>query len=67
MKLDNEGARFFWPDHRPLLAAPPARLWRGAPLAPTSSHLAASGITVDASAGDSLRTLIHKMVSSFSG
>ena len=42
-------ARFFWPDGRPLLAAPPAPRWKGAPLAPSASRLAAAGIAIDAS------------------
>ena len=49
VRLDADGeARFAWPDGRPLLAAPPAPSWTGVPLAPSTSRLAAAGITIDA-------------------
>ena len=44
----NGEARFAWPDGRPLLAAPPAPLWKGAPLADTNARLASAGIPIDA-------------------
>ena len=49
LELNDDGeARFFWPDGRPLLVAPAAPRWAGAPLAPTTSTLAAEGISIDA-------------------
>ena len=44
---DNGEARFFRPDGRPFPEAPPAPRWAGAALDPTTSHLAATGITID--------------------
>ena len=45
---DDGDARFFWPDGRPLPAAPAAPGWTDAPLAPVSTQLAAAGIPIDA-------------------
>ncbi len=39
-------ARFTRPDGRPLLAAPPAPVWTGPPLASTDTHLLADGIEI---------------------
>ncbi len=44
---DDGDARFFRPDGQPFPEAPPAPPWAGAALEPTTSHLAAAGITVD--------------------
>ena len=45
---DDGEASFAWPDGRPLVAAPPAPRWAGAPLAPTNARLASAGIAIDA-------------------
>ena len=44
---DDGDARFFRPDGQPFPEAPPAPRWAGAALEPTSSHLAAAGVTID--------------------
>jgi hypothetical protein len=44
---DDGDARFFRPDGRPFPEAPPAPRWAGPALEPTTSHLAAAGITID--------------------
>ncbi len=50
VRLRDDGyPRFFWPDGRPLPAAPPASRWTGSPLAPTRARLAGTGITIGAS------------------
>ena len=50
VELLNNGdgdARFFRPDGQPFPEAPQAPRWAGAALEPTTSHLAAAGITID--------------------
>ena len=44
---DDGEARFVRPDGQPFPEAPPAPRWAGAALEPTTSHLAAAGITID--------------------
>ncbi len=44
---DDGSARFFRPDGQPFPEAPPAPRWTGAALEPTTSHLAAAGVTID--------------------
>ena len=44
---DDGDARFFRPDGQPFPEAPPAPPWAGAALEPTTSRLAAAGITID--------------------
>ena len=44
---DDGEARFFWPDGRPFLEAPPAPRWAGPTLGPTSAHLATAGLAID--------------------
>ena len=45
---DDSDARFFWPDGRPLPAAPQSPRWTGSPLAPTRARLAGASITIGA-------------------
>ena len=44
---DDGGARFFWPDGRPLADVPPAPTWAGTALAPTNAHLETAGLRID--------------------
>ena len=47
VELRNDGeARFFWPDGRPLPAAPPAPTWAGAALTSTNAHLDTAGLSI---------------------
>ncbi len=49
VRLGADGeARFAWPGGRPLLDAPPAPSWAGAPLAHTNARLASADIPIDA-------------------
>ena len=44
---DDGDTRFFWPDGRRLLDAPPAPDWDGEPLAATNQDLATTDLTID--------------------